>query len=91
MLDTNQTSPASVVRCDDDGHTSDWRHRAACRGFALPETFFPFPGQHQKRAAAQNFCASCPVTVECAEFADQIGATDGVWAGVDRDKRGEQR
>ena len=39
-----------------------------------------------QRATAVVMCGSCPLIVPCRQYADQIKATHGVWAGVDRTK-----
>jgi hypothetical protein len=31
--------------------------------------------------AAQKICAACPVQIQCAEYAQHIGAGHGVWGG----------
>jgi WhiB family redox-sensing transcriptional regulator len=57
-----------------------WADHAACRGQPV-SLFFPLPGDTSTRDEAFAVCARCPVTRQCAEFADETGAADGVWAG----------
>jgi WhiB family transcriptional regulator, redox-sensing transcriptional regulator len=61
-----------------------WRTRAACRGLD-PEIFHPAPGE--SAAPARAVCASCPVRVECGEWA-LFREYHGVWGGLtERDRR----
>lgn len=67
-----------------------WRSRAACRD-ADPEAFFPIGefGQAAQRQIedAKSVCQSCPVVVECLEFAVAAGEQDGVWGGKTPNER----
>jgi WhiB family redox-sensing transcriptional regulator len=65
--------------------STNWRTRAACRGVD-PDVFFPKIPTAQARSKAQAFCDRCPVRVECLGLAEEIGATTGVWGGVDQDE-----
>lgn len=38
----------------------------------------------EDRSQAARWCRGCPVLTECAAAAVELGATWGVWAGVDR-------
>ncbi len=55
----------------DDGRR--WRDRAACRGLAEPEVFFPTaqagPVYLAQVARATAVCRRCPVRAACLEFA----------------------
>jgi WhiB family redox-sensing transcriptional regulator len=68
----------------------DWRARAACVGMD-PEVFF-IPGEKLTAAAqaqvdqAVKVCATCPVTDQCRQFADEKHATHGVWGGQLRER-----
>lgn len=64
-----------------------WMQRAACKDKPR-EWFFPERGQSVRRALA--ICASCPVTAECTDYADQTNTQYGVWGGVIR-RRGKER
>jgi len=57
----------------------DWRDQAACVGLD-PEMFFPLAGTREEEEALAT-CRRCPVTDQCGRWADEIGATHGVWAG----------
>jgi WhiB family redox-sensing transcriptional regulator len=61
-------------------HRPEWQADAACRG-RRPAKWFPTRGEDLEPARA--VCRSCPVRVECAEYA--LALTDdggGVWAGT---------
>jgi WhiB family redox-sensing transcriptional regulator len=61
----------------------DWRSDAACAGDAEPNDWFASrehePEQHARAAA---LCRSCPVQVECADYALSMDLTDGLWGGL---------
>ncbi|HSY14430.1 MAG TPA: WhiB family transcriptional regulator [Jatrophihabitantaceae bacterium] len=65
-----------------------WQLEAAC---AEPATAgLPWTLDHHllldaERDALRTVCQSCPVQLQCAAFADELGATVGFWAGRDRD------
>ncbi|MFC6707538.1 WhiB family transcriptional regulator [Flexivirga alba] len=42
-------------------------------------------------AQAASWCAGCPVLPECGAAADELKATAGVWAGVERFLSGGRR
>ena len=66
-----------------------WRDEAACRGMD-PDIFHPGPGENEKLEEAKLVCATCPVTVECAEFAIQVedsGARVGIYGGLSARRR----
>jgi WhiB family redox-sensing transcriptional regulator len=75
----------------------DWMRQAACLPVD-PEIFFPTPksesgiwggesSAERRKAvkAAQVICEPCPVKAECFAYAHRIGATSGIWAGIDFD------
>lgn len=37
----------------------------------------------EERAQAAAWCARCPLGVLCGNYADEVGATWGVWNGTD--------
>ncbi len=53
--------------------SSRWRDRAACRGIADPDVFFPVaqagPVLAAQEAIAKAVCGRCPVRAECLAFA----------------------
>lgn len=66
----------------------------ACRDTTTPEIFFPPPGgTHIEVRAAKQICATCPVRVECLEYAfDYIRVSGqpvpGIWGGTtERERR----
>lgn len=67
-----------------------WAERAACRGMAT-EMFFPARGDHQALQAAKAVCATCPVTVECRAYADEVEEDDGVFGGASGLQRRRER
>lgn len=65
------------------GVALSWRARAACLG-ADPNLFFPEPNHHGLQAKA--VCSTCPVRVECLEYAMAHKAY-GVWGGTSERER----
>lgn len=66
--------------------TDEWRDHAACKG--QTELFFgptrERPGHTDERvSAARGVCASCPVQMQCLDFALTTRQPHGVWAGLD--------
>ncbi len=65
-----------------------WRNRAACAGL---DTQLFFPSQGESISEAKEICASCPVRVECADYALASGQRFGIWGGTtERDRRRER-
>ena len=64
----------------------DWRQDGACRG-ADVNVFFPETEDDEAVAPAKAICASCPVRVECLEFALATRQDDGVWGGLTETER----
>lgn len=60
---------------------AEWRRRAACRGME-PDLWFPHSEQPEDEAPAKAVCATCPVRLDCLEFALVTRQDDGVWGGV---------
>ncbi|GAA5049279.1 WhiB family transcriptional regulator [Nocardia callitridis] len=58
-------------------------HRAACRGDADHEAWFPYPSQDF--AYAREICSGCPIRAQCGEFAARTGQS-GVWGGREFDR-----
>lgn len=52
---------------------------AACRGRS--SLFFPRAVWASETYRAIALCGVCPVIEECAEYADAVNASAGVWAG----------
>lgn len=57
----------------------DWRKHAACLGES-PSTFFfeDTSPNHQ----ARQLCITCPVRLDCLEYATEYEKDWGIWAGV---------
>jgi WhiB family redox-sensing transcriptional regulator len=60
-----------------------WSELASCAG-EDPTLFFPVYGDPGTRA--RQVCASCPVRIDCLEYA--IDADEfGIWGGLDQEQR----
>lgn len=57
----------------------DWRDYAACKGES-PSTFF-FDDTSPNHEA-RRMCYSCPVRLDCLEYATEHEKDWGIWAGV---------
>lgn len=64
----------------------DWMINAACREHP-PDDMFPKPKDKHGQRHALAICATCPVRAECANYAEQTGATHGIWAGQYRNDK----
>lgn len=69
----------------------DWRSRAVCRG-ARAWLFFGPDGETlaervRREASAKVICASCPVRVECLDYALARHVRHGIWGGLDEEER----
>jgi WhiB family transcriptional regulator, redox-sensing transcriptional regulator len=62
----------------------NWRKYRACRDQDT-QFFFPRNGQGRKKALA--ICATCPVRINCLNFAIQNLIYDGIWGGTTESKR----
>lgn len=65
--------------------SDDWRKRAACieadPGLFYPDT--PVGVNHrQAYAAAREVCGTCPVKLDCLEYAMHERETEGMWGGL---------
>ena len=63
-----------------------WRDFAACLTIG-PEPFFPDPGDRDLVRQAKAVCATCPVIIECLNFAFLIGADYGIFGGTTAQER----
>lgn len=59
---------------------TDWARRGACRD--KPNEWW-FPGRGEDVRKAVSVCTSCPVRVECLEYALRTKQPYGIWGGVD--------
>ena len=69
-----------------------WQHRAACRG-PNHGIFFP-PSQMERRSEkrmrekrAKEICASCPVLMDCRNYATTMRDQHGIWGGLTAGER----
>lgn len=67
-----------------------WRDRAACSGHD-PELFFPLVENgvvgHIAAGPAVAVCQTCPVAVQCLEWAVSTRQEHGIWGGLTTDQR----
>ena len=63
---------------------TDWREAAKCAGNTKIE-FFPEHGHTGMEA--KRFCAGCPVTEECLNYAMKHELDYGVWGGLSAHQR----
>lgn len=68
----------------DDDAAQSWMLRGACRG-KDPAFFFPSDGVGVE--LARQVCATCPVRVECLEYALHHRIEHGVWGGASERER----
>jgi WhiB family redox-sensing transcriptional regulator len=52
-----------------------------------PELFFPETDSYWKAAQAKKVCASCPVILECLEYAQVNAFREGIWGGLSANER----
>ena len=85
------SSPAALPSTWGSDH--DWRQAAACRD--LDTTLFfvvgTGPDALAKEARAKAVCATCPVRLECLEYAIVTNQENGVWGGMGEEERGRER
>lgn len=67
----------------------DWMRRAACADMPT-ELFFPEIGKHPSKQAIRA-CASCPVRVDCLEYALGFDLLPGIFAGLTQKQRDKIR
>lgn len=64
----------------------EWMRQAACTG-ADVSIFFPGDDTTGGYRAARKYCGSCPVAIECVNYALDIGATEGMFGGYTKSER----
>lgn len=66
----------------------DWKLQGRCVGVQPPDAdlFFSEDYRDQKRAK-KEYCAWCPVTKECLEYAFATDTWIGVWGGMTEKER----
>lgn len=57
----------------------DWRNYAACKGESPSVFFFEDTSPNHE---ARRMCFTCPVRIDCLEYATEHEKDWGVWAGV---------
>jgi hypothetical protein len=69
-----------------------WMRRAACRGWDT-RMWFPERSEADLARTAKRICASCPVKIECDDFASRFSETDciGIWSGMNSRERRRTR
>lgn len=70
----------------------EWQDGAACAGIdvAVRDRIF-FPGRGESAEPAKAICATCPVVVECGNFAVERVIREGVWGGMSERQRRRER
>lgn len=72
-----------------------WREDAACRGMDVDLFFGPeveSARAHKMRvASAKTVCMSCPVRVQCLDYANEIQEAFGVWGGLTTEERMDRK
>lgn len=69
---------------------SDWTD-AACAGHLRPEWWFPSQGQKSRgNHEAIRICRTCPLQVECAQYACD-NELHGIWGGLTDEERRRDR
>lgn len=62
-----------------------WKTQGLCSEHPNPDLWFPSDARRRGTfEAAQQICAQCPVLARCHEYAETVGVSHGVWAGVNR-------
>jgi WhiB family redox-sensing transcriptional regulator len=69
----------------------DWQEHGSCRS-ADPTLFFHPQNERgsarrSRDLAAKKVCASCPVRIECADYAVRSREPYGVWGGLTEEER----
>ena len=64
----------------------EWRDHAACAGTYITgvKGEEPLLEHHATVRKLKTWCATCPVVVQCGDFATATGQVAGVWGGVSR-------
>jgi WhiB family redox-sensing transcriptional regulator len=75
-----------------DDLTTQWQHRAACRGedssyFYAPNYFEKRAEKNAREAVAKALCVRCPVRLICLEYALEVRETHGIWGGLNEMER----
>ena len=72
-----------------------WQDAAACKGEDLLLFFGPDgerqPEREIRERKAKQVCASCPVRIECLNYAVARPEKYGTWGGLNEDERSAER
>ncbi len=84
---------AEVIHLNPRWTQQDWMSAGVCRG--KTELFFPPHGEQaeareRREAVAREVCMTCPVLVECRDYA-RHHREQGFWGGENDDQRVEIR
>lgn len=66
--------------------TDKWWQEAMCKD-ADPRWFFPEGEQRNSYQLARQYCARCPVALQCLQDALSIPGTFGMWGGTTQNER----
>lgn len=67
-------------------HPSEtWMDDGACRNTTID--FFPTNGHHLLTRPAKEICNTCPVQMDCLDYALIHAIDHGVWGGTDEKER----
>jgi WhiB family transcriptional regulator, redox-sensing transcriptional regulator len=74
------------------GLSLSWQQSGACRDGAARDFYPPMQSErkHERLARerrAKSVCASCPVRVECLEYAIAVDERYGIWGGLNQEER----
>ena len=75
------------------GQTLTWQQTGACRNLAAASDFYPpLHGErkHERLARerrAKSVCATCPVRLQCLQYAVAADERYGIWGGLNQDER----
>jgi len=68
-----------------------WHSRAACRGAGTTAFVLGRGANAAVMARAPAICATCPVTVQCLDYALADPDTTGIWSGTTAQERRAMR
>lgn len=82
--DTQQLMQNSGASGWSFGRELAWQKRAACAKADRPDAFFPGGGRPSNKS--KEFCADCPVRVQCLDWA-LVHEEEGIWGGLTEAER----
>jgi|SRR5688572_16509567 WhiB family transcriptional regulator, redox-sensing transcriptional regulator len=86
-------SATAAPTIDRNAEAWSWQLSARCRG-ADPSMFFRDDGarglkRRRRELKAKEFCAQCPVVMQCLHYSLTAQEPFGIWGGLTEDERGE--